>query len=178
MKLVKFRRRLWSKVTHPAMYVVKMGLKSSFTLFRNLCCTPVCNQINSQVESRASISGISSPAETPEGTKDNGAWCFPSAGRTPSPWDSALRVGPQRRRRRWKRGGRGGRGRGWGKYGACHASDKPLCHRWFSGLGGAVNSAEAAAREAAFPTLGLAPGTSRCSGSCLRSAALLAIQVS
>ena len=103
MRLVKFRRRLWSKVTHPATYVVKTGLKSSFTLFRNLCCTPVCNQINSQIESRASVSGISSPAETPEGTKDKGAWCFPSAGRTLSLWDRALRVGPQRRRRRWKR---------------------------------------------------------------------------
>ena len=70
------------------------------------------------------------------------------------------------------RGGRGGRGRGQGKYTARHESDKFLCCCWFSGLGGAVNSTEAATRKAAFPTLGLASGTSRCSRSCHVSALL------
>ena len=71
-----------------------------------------------------------------------------------------------------REGVRGGRGRGQGKYGARHTSDRPVCHCWFSGLGGAVNSAEPTAREAAFPTLGLASGASRCSGSCHISALL------
>lgn len=91
---------------------------------------------------------------------------FPQCWQDAEPVGQGPAGGAPKEEEKMEERGRGGRGRGWGKYGARHASDKPLCHCWFSGLGGAVNSAEAAAREAAFPTLGLASGTSRCSGSC------------
>ena len=91
---------------------------------------------------------------------------FPQCWQDAEPVGQGPAGGAPKEEEKMEERGRGGRGRGWGKYGARHASDKPLCHCWFSGLGGAVNSAEAAAREAAFPTLGLASGTLRCSGSC------------
>ena len=85
---------------------------------------------------------------------------FPQCWQDAEPVGQGPAGGAPKEEEKMEERGRGGRGRGWGKYGARHASDKPLCHCWFSGLGGAVNSAEAAAREAAFPTLGLASARS------------------